>query len=106
MIMSNTEKINFDVELEIAEKEKEKDYKAYLDNIYELFMTEIDPKIDTILEWYKKSNDSYLYDDIIRELLFKLYLESPKKASQFVLEDFEKAKEDTEFHKEQLKLNF
>ena len=55
--MDNTEKINFDVELEIAEKEKAKDYKAYLDNIYELFMSEIDPKIDTILEWYKKSDD-------------------------------------------------
>ena len=104
--MDNTEKINFDVELEIAEKEKAKDYKAYLDNIYELFMSEIDTKIDTILEWYNKSDDSYLYDDIIRYLLFKLYLESPKKASQFVLEDFEKAKEDIEFHKEQLKLNF
>ena len=99
--MMDNEKEEFQILLEIAEEKKEEDYKDHLDKIYKYFMEVLDPKLDELLKWYKTSDDKHLYDDIIRDIVMKLYLHSPKEAGKFILDDYEFMIKDK---KEQLKL--
>ena len=85
-IMNNKEE--FQAMLDIATKAEEKDYKNYLEITYKYYMEKLDPKVDQLLEWYKTSDDRDIYEDIIRDLLFKLYLDNPKEAVKFILDDY------------------
>ena len=102
IIMTNNEKQEFDVLLDIAQEKKDEEYKEYIDKLYEFFMETLDPKLDELLKWYKTSDDTYLYDDIIRDLVIKLYLRKPEEAGKFILDEYVSMNADK---KEQLKLN-